>query len=151
MKLKIAAIAAAIACGALASAAQAEPWVDWSPGKSVTEKTYVHVEPGHMDDYLTGLRRTWVPAQAYRKAHGEISNYVVLVNQNGYGGGPNVLLVVNYPDMGSMGPDRTRALAERDAMRKLITDQARDAKVAEYNTYRKQVAIETWRTVEFPK
>ena len=54
--------AAAVAAIATGSTLVAKAWVDYSPGKGVWEINAVEVDPNHVDDYLTGLKRTQVPA-----------------------------------------------------------------------------------------
>ena len=40
----------------------AEPWVDYELSEEVIEMTVVKVKPGMKDDYLMGIKRTWVDA-----------------------------------------------------------------------------------------
>jgi hypothetical protein len=145
------AAAAAIAGLALSATAMAETWVDWSPGKGVTEKQYVRVAPGHLDDYLTGLRKTWIPRQELLKKHGVISDYVILLRDHRDGPEDTVALIVIYPSAAAMDPDRTRDMAIEKEYRAQISKDQTDAMQAQYGSYRTRVADETWRTAEFPK
>jgi hypothetical protein len=43
-----------------AAPTQAEPYVDYTPKKGVWQITAVEVDPNHIDEYLTGLRRSQV-------------------------------------------------------------------------------------------
>ena len=38
----------------------AEIWVDYDPAEQVTEMTVIKVKPNMVDDYLMGIKRTWV-------------------------------------------------------------------------------------------
>ena len=153
MKLIAITAAAVVASGALgvAATAAAEPWVDWSPGKSVTEKQYIKVAPGHLDDYMTGLRKTWVPEQEIRKKHGVITNYVILIRDHKDGAEDLVCLITVYPNGGAMDPDRTRDMAIESEYRTHLSKEQGDAMQTQYNTYRTRVSDETWRDVEFAK
>ena len=56
-------LAAGLAVGALAaSAVWAEQYVDYTPVKGVWEVQTIKVDPNHIDDYLTGLRKGLVPS-----------------------------------------------------------------------------------------
>jgi len=153
MKLIAIAAAAVVAGGALCAAATAyaEVWADWSPGKSVTEKQYIKVAPGHLDDYLTGLRKTWVPDQEIRKKHGVISEYVILVRDHKDSPDDVVCLITVYPSGGAMDPERTRDMAIESEYRAVLSKEQGDAMQGQYNTYRTRVSDETWRNVEFAK
>ena len=54
----------------LAGAASAEPYTDWTPQKGLWHITTVKVDPSHIDDYLVGLKKTWVPGEEIAKKHG---------------------------------------------------------------------------------
>ena len=153
MKLISIAAAAAVAGAALAAAATAaaEPWVDWSPGKGVTEKQYIKVAPGHLDDYLSGLRKTWVPEQEIRKKHGVITDYVILLRDHRDSPEDMICLITVYPSAAAMDPDRTRDMAIESEVRAQMPRAQAEAMVAQYGTYRTRVSDETWRDVEFSK
>ncbi|HSZ52071.1 MAG TPA: hypothetical protein VK801_10910 [Caulobacteraceae bacterium] len=153
MKLFGMVAAAAVAGAVLAAAATAaaETWVDWSPGKGVTEKQYISVAPGHLDDYMTGLRKTWVPQQEIRKKHGVITDYVILLRDHRDSPDDQICLITVYPSGAAMDPDRTRDMAIESEYRAQLSKAQSDEMQAQYGTYRKRVADETWRTVEFSK
>ncbi|HEX4742919.1 MAG TPA: hypothetical protein VH353_16445 [Caulobacteraceae bacterium] len=145
-------VAAALAALALgAGAAAAETWVDWSPGKGVTEKQYIRVAPGHLDDYLTGLRKTWVPEQELRKKRGVITDYVILLRDHRDSPDDLVCLITVYPTGAAMDPDRTRDMAIESEYRAQLSKAQSDEMQAQYGTYRTRVSDETWRTAEFSK
>jgi hypothetical protein len=145
-----AAAVAGLALGA-AGAAAAETWVDWSPGKGVTEKQYIQVAPGHLDDYMTGLRKTWVPQQELLKKHGVITDYVILLRDHRDGPNDTVALITIYPSGAARDPDRARDTAIESEYRAHLTKEQSDAMQAQYGTYRTRLADELWRTVEYPK
>jgi hypothetical protein len=142
---------AAIAGGlSLAGAAFAEPYQDWIPLKGGWEVTTIKVEPNHIDDYLSGIRKGWVGEQEIAKAHGVIDQYMVLVKLNS-GAGANVQLIVHYPSLANLEPDKARDQAiEREAQAKVSKETVEKA-VAEYDKYRTFVSDEIWTGVEFVK
>ena len=52
----------------------AEPWVDYELSEEVIEMTVVTVKPGMKDDYLMGIKKTWVDACKIQK------NLVILLD-----------------------------------------------------------------------
>ena len=108
-------LAAMVGGLALAGAAGAEPYQDWVPLKGGWEVTTIKVEPNHIDDYMTGLRKGWVQQQEIAKAHGVIDQYMALVKLNS-GAGANVQLIVHYPSLANLEPDKARdQTMEREA------------------------------------
>lgn len=135
---------------ALAGAAGAEPYQDWVPLKGGWEVTTIKVEPNHIDDYMTGLRKGWVQQQEIAKAHGVIDQYMALVKLNS-GAGANVQLIVHYPSLANLEPDKARDQAmEREALAKASKETV-DKAVAEYDKYRTFVSDDIWTGVEFVK
>ena len=46
----------------------AEIWVDYEPAEQVTEMTVVKVKPNMLDDYLMGIKKTWVDSCEIQKS-----------------------------------------------------------------------------------
>ena len=144
-------ILAAMAGGlALAGAACAEPYQDYIPLKGGWEVTTVKVEPSHVDDYLSGLRKGWTQEQEIAKAHGVIDQYMVLVKLNS-GAGANVQLIVHYPSLANLDPDKARDQAmEREGLAQASKESV-DKAIANYDKYRTFVSDEIWTGIEFIK
>lgn len=143
----------ALALGAglgLAGAAAAEPWTDWMPMKGATEVVTLKVDPNHIDDYLTGIRRTWVAEQERAKAHGIIDSYSVVVKLNS-NAGPNVRLITHYPSLANLDPDKARDLAMLAEGRKQMSDADAQKMVEGYDKYRTFVSDDIYTGVDFPK
>jgi hypothetical protein len=150
MKKIIAALGIATLGMAAAGMAFAEPYSDWMTTKGAWEVTTIKVDPNHIDDYMTGLKKGWASEQEILKAHGVIDQYMVLVKLNS-GAGANVQLIVHYPSLAMMEPDKARDQAiEKEALAK-TSKEALDATVAGYDKYRTFVSDDIWTTVEFPK
>jgi hypothetical protein len=142
----------AVALFALGAAAvRAEPWTDWKPTKQVVRRTYVRVEPGRLDDYLTAIKKTWVPGEETLKKRGVITRWEVQFREDQVGPGPNVVLVEWYPSRAKMDPDEA---LDRDliAQSRAITpkDQVPSLE-AERGKYRTLTGEEDWTIVEIPK
>ena len=50
----------------------AEPWVDYELSEEVIEMTVVTVKPNMKDDYLMGIKKTWVDSCKIQKDLGHI-------------------------------------------------------------------------------
>jgi hypothetical protein len=143
----------ALALGAglgLAGAAAAEPWVDWTPQKGATEVITLKVDPNHIDDYLSGLKKTWVVGQEMAKRQGIIDSYNVVVKLNSQGG-PNVALITHYPSMAYMDPDKARDQAMIAEGRQSMSDADARKMTDGYDKYREFVSDDIWTAVEYPK
>ena len=136
---------------ALAVPAAADPWVDWAPKTGVVAVTAVHVDPNHIDDYLTGLKKVWLPGEEYAKKNGQIVGYEILVNINAAGPGPNVLLVEHLPNFAVLDPNKKRDLDAMKAMEAVAPKTQQDAAVAGFDKYRTFVGNDLWQMVEFTK
>ncbi len=143
-------LAAMASC--VATAALADPWVDYTPAKGAYVKTMIHVEPGKIDDYLTNvIKKVWVPSQESAKRHGVIDSYVVQVKSDVYGPGANIALIIHYPTMAAMDPDKARDQAmdkEFEAIQPKSSEPAVEADRAKYRTV---ISEETWNVIDYAK
>lgn len=145
---------AACAVGAIltmACAARAEPWVDYTPAKGVWDKTYVHVEPSRIDDYMVALKKTWVPEQESAKKHGLIDQYIVQIAVNSATTEPNVMLGVHYVSMAVLDPDKARDMAMEKEFDQMMPKAAATTEQDVRAKYRTTVREEMWSSVEFTK
>ncbi len=151
MKNLINLCAAAFLTFGIAGTVAAEQWVDYTPAKGVTVVTSVHVEPSRIDDYLVGLKKTWVPSQEIAKKHGLVDYYFVQVAVNANTGGPNVMLGVHYVSMASFDPVKDRDLAMNQEFEKVLPKAEGVTVQAERGKYRAMVGEEMWAGVDFTK
>jgi hypothetical protein len=135
---------------AVAAAVLAEPYVDYTPQKGVTEVQTVKVDPNHIDDYLTGLRTGWVPGEELAKKHGVIDFYAVSVKLNS-GAGPNVVLIQHYPSMSMLEPDRARDTAMMREGRAMVSKEQQERMTTGYDKYRTFVSDDFYSGVDFVK
>jgi hypothetical protein len=136
---------------ALAYPAMAEPWVDWAPTKGFYSVTAVKVDPNHIDDYLTGLKKTWMPAEELAKKNGIIDQYEILVNVNAANGGANVLLIEHLTSFAMLDPNKKRDQEMQKAIEAQLPKTQADTMVAGFDKYRTFVGNEMWQTIEFTK
>jgi len=142
---------ASVCAFAVVTAASAEPWVDWSPAKGVYSVTAIKCDPNHIDDYLTGLKKSWVPGEEYAKAHGMIDSYEVMVKVNAAGGDANILLIEHLPSFAMLDPNKKRDQEMEKAMLAQMPKDKSDAMVAGFEKYRTFVGEDMWQPVEFTK
>jgi hypothetical protein len=149
MKTALCALALCASAG-LATTVAAEPWTDWTPTKGATEVMTLKVDPNHIDDYLTGLRKSWVIGQEIAKKHGVIDWYQVMVKLNA-SGGENVVLIVHYPSLANLEPDKARDQAIQAEGYAALSKEEGAKMVTGYDKYRTFVSDEIWTGVDYPK
>ena len=144
-----AALAASLALAA--GVASAEPYVDWTPQKSFWQITAIEVDPNHLDDYLSGLRRSQLPALEVLKRRGIIDDYRFVVRQGYVKGSPNVLIMTHSPTLASLDPDQARDKAIEKEIYALFSKEKGEAAVAGYEKYRTFIDDGFWNTVVLNK
>ena len=141
----------ALAISAFCGSALAEPYDDYTAQKGAWQITQAHVDPNHIDDYLTGLRTGWVPGQEIAKKHGLIDNYYVMVKIDPAGTGANVLLGTHYTSLSALEPDKARdKMIEKESYAAMSKDKS-DAQVAGYDKYRTFVGDGIYQVMDFAK
>ena len=129
------------------SAAWAEPYVDYTPQKGAWHATVLKVDPNHIDDYVTGLQKTWVPAEELAKKHGLIDAYQIMIKVNAADGQGNVLLTEHLVNMGTLEPDQTRDQAIEKEAYAASPKTAQQAQTHEFDKYRTFVGDDYWQVV----
>jgi hypothetical protein len=143
--------AAALAAGALGvTAAAADPYVDYTPVKGVWEVQAIKVDPNHIDDYLIGLKRGFIPLLETLKRHGVIDQYLILQKLNS-GAGANVEIVQHFPSAAMMDPDQTRDMAIDKEVKAIISKEQSDKLVQGFDKYRTFDSDELWTEVKLTK
>jgi hypothetical protein len=134
--MKLVPSAAMLTVFALAAPAFAEPYVDYTPQKGGWEIQEIKVDPNHIDDYLTGLKTTWVIGEEIAKKHGIVDDYRILVRLNASGGDANVMLMQHYPSLSVLEPDKARDKAIEQEGYAAVSKEKGQAMVAGYDKYR---------------
>jgi hypothetical protein len=144
-------LAAAFAAGTLAvTAAGAEPYVDYTPMKGVWEVQTIKVDPNKVDDYLTELKKNFIPVLETLKRHGVIDQYLILQKLNS-GAGANVQIVQHFPSAGMLDPDQARDQAIEKEIRERVSKEQSDKIVDGLDKYRTFDSDELWTQVEMSK
>jgi hypothetical protein len=86
--------------------AQLDPFTDYDISDEVWTITLVQVDPNLGDDYLEGLRDTWVAANKVAMELGQISGFKILRSQLPQSGHANLFLMVKYPNSDALDPNR---------------------------------------------
>ena len=142
---------ASVAMALMATAASADPWVDYTPQKGLYIVTGVKVDPNKVDDYLKGLKKMWSPGEELAKKQGLIDAYEVMVNVNASGPGPNVLLIEHLPSFAVLDPNKKRDLDFQKTLEAAVPKSETDAAVANFDKFRVFTSQEMWQQVEFTK
>lgn len=104
---KIIAAALTLALAAPASA-QLKPYEDFTVSDSVSTVTTVKVKENMVEDYLQGIRGTWVASNAVAKRLGQMKDYRVYVSDLPNSGDFNVILVAEFANTSDLAPNKAR-------------------------------------------
>lgn len=106
MYLKLLLTALVLSLVSSAALAQLEPFTDYSISNELWNITTVKVDPNMGDDYLEGLRDTWVAANKVAKELGQIEDFMIFRSQLPESGHANLFLVVKYANSDQLDPNR---------------------------------------------
>lgn len=81
---------------------------DYELSKSVVSMTTVKVDTGKGEDYLEGLKQTWVESNEVAKKLGHISDYGIYVSILPESGDFNVVLIVNLGELADYAPSKKK-------------------------------------------
>lgn len=112
--LLAAAMLAAVVTAAPA-AAQLQPYRDYIVSDSVSSVTTVKVQSNRIEDYLEGIRATWVASNEAARQLGQLESYSVFVSDLPNSGDFNVVLVVRFANTSDLAPNRARYEAFMEA------------------------------------
>jgi hypothetical protein len=101
------AIAAAISITYPVSA-QLREYEDYTLSDSVTVVSTVKVKENMVEDYLQGIRGSWVASNEASKRLGQMKGYRVFVSQFPNGGDFNVMLVTEFANTSDLAPNKAR-------------------------------------------
>lgn len=144
-----AALTTAMVVGSVA--ASAEPYVDYTPQKGYWSINTIEVDPNHVDDYLSGLRRSQIPALEVMKQRGLIDDYRFMVRSGYVKGSPNVMIMTHVPSSALRDPDQARDQAVDKEIYSRFSKEQGKAAVAGYEKYRTFVDQGDWGTVVLNK
>lgn len=136
IKTLCASLAAATLAVAAPAAAQLEVYKDYQPSDEVIELTFVKVDEGQFDNYLEGLKTTWIAANEMQKKLGYISSYGIYgvpYGENEF----NMVLRVTFPSTEMLAPSKARYMKFMEEYGKANLDQSNKTVLELYNKIRK--------------
>lgn len=90
------------------AAAQLKPYQDYTVSDSVSNVTTIKVKENMVEDYLQGIRNTWIASNAVAKQLGQMKDYHVYVSDLPNSGEFNVMLVATFANTSDLAPNRAR-------------------------------------------
>ena len=126
----------------------AEPWVDYELSDEVIEMTVVTVKPNMKDDYLMGIKKTWVDSCNIQKDLSHILGCAVYT-ANTAGTDPNVFLTIRYANLAAMGPNKEKYNEFMEAWRKKISESDQENIAGGYGDMREIVDLVVLQEVNF--
>lgn len=143
-------IAAAAAAMTLATSAMAfEAYTDYTPSKEVWNVTMVKVNPNRIDDYLEGIKQTWVPGCEIGKKHGVVVDCFVYLSETAANRDFNMMLVMKLPSGAVSDPDAALFKQIQAETRAQLEKAKQDQIVAGYEELRSFWGEMNFRRIEF--
>jgi hypothetical protein len=106
MRIKLLFCAALFLFLANTAVAQLEPFKDYDISKELWNITFIKVHPNMGDDYLEGLRDTWIASNQVAKDLGQIEDFAIYRSQLPASGDVNLFLVVKFADSDQLDPNK---------------------------------------------
>ena len=135
--------------GLAGSVNAAEIWKDYAPSKAVWNVTMVNVDPNHIEDYLGGLRQSWVTGCAAGKAAGTLEDCFIYVSETAAAGPFNVMLVTKFTSAAMMEPSQESYNKVMSEVRKSLAEAKEKELVKGYDEYRTFFGEMNFRRVEW--
>ena len=141
-------LALSLLLSAASAWAQLKPYTDYEPSQEVTHITTIRVHANMIDDYLEGIRMTWVESNEVAKKLGHIKGYSVWVSELPNSGDFNVVLVVDFASGADMEPSKARYEAFMKAWGEANEQKVRE-KVKDYPSMRDITGEYVLRQISF--
>ncbi len=106
MKLKLLLATVLLSLFSSSVMAQLDPFTDYDISDELWNITMIQVDPNMGDDYLEGLRDTWVAANKVAMELGQIEDFHIFRSQLPQSGDANLFLVVKFPNSDSLDPNK---------------------------------------------
>ena len=90
------------------AAAQLKPYTDYTVSDSVSNVSTIKVKENMVEDYLQGIRNTWVASNEVAKKLGQMKDYKVYVSDLANSGDFNVMLVATFGKTDDLAPNKAR-------------------------------------------
>lgn len=106
MRIKLLFCAALLLIMANTAMAQLQPYKDYDTSKELWNITLIKVQPNLDDDYLEGLRETWIASNKVAKELGQIEDFAIYRSELPASGDVNLFLVVKFADSDQLKPNK---------------------------------------------
>ena len=106
MRFKLAISALLLAFVTQSALAQLKPFTDYEISDALWNISFIKVDPNLGDDYLEGLRDTWVASNKVAKELGQIEDFAIYRSQLAQSGDVNLFLVVKFTDSSQLEPNK---------------------------------------------
>ncbi len=106
MRIKIILSALLFMCLTQSALAQLEPFSDYDISDELWNITMIKVHPNMGDDYLEGLRDTWIASNKVAKELGQIEDFAIYRSQTPASGDVNLFLVVQFANSDQLDPNK---------------------------------------------
>jgi hypothetical protein len=126
-----------------------EVYTDYVPSKEVWNVTMVRVNPNRIDDYLEGLKQTWVSGCEIGKKQGTVLDCFVYLSETAANRDFNMLLVTKAPSAAVQDPNAEQFKAFQAAMRAQLAEDKQDKLVEGYEELRTFFGEQNFRRIEF--
>lgn len=107
-KFRTATIALVLLLASAQALAQLKPFQDYDYDDNVWTLTTVRVHSNMIDNYLEGIKQTWVASQQVAKDLGQVQDFWVYVSELPNSGDFNVALVSVYGSADDLVPNKAR-------------------------------------------
>jgi hypothetical protein len=131
------------------SPVSAEIYKDYEPSKEVWNVAFVKVKANKVDDYLMGLKQTWIPSCEEGKKAGVTLECSVFVSESIQNRDFNVMLVIKQPSAAVNDPDAARYAKITAALEARLAEAQRDKIVENYETMRSFFGDQDFRRVNW--
>ncbi len=106
MRFKLLIIALLLTFFAQTALAQLEPFTDYDTSTELWNITLIKVDPNMIDDYLEGLKETWVASNKVAVELGQIESFSIFRSQLEQSGDVNLFLVTKFADNSQLEPNK---------------------------------------------
>ena len=126
MRFKLLLTALLLTFFAQTALAQLEPFKDYDVSDELWNITFIKVAPNMGDDYLEGLKETWVASNKVAKELGQIEDFAIYRSQLPASGEVNLFLVTKFANSDQLKPNKKRYDAFMKAWGKANEDRTRE-------------------------
>lgn len=106
MRIKLLIVALVFAFSSQSVWAQLKPFSDFDTSKELWNITMVKVDSNMTEDYLEGLKETWVASNKVAMELGQIENFHIYRSQLENSGDVNLFLVTKFADSSQLEPNK---------------------------------------------